>query len=189
MLNKRIEWQMNNPTRGLKYVTLDKESTQLLVFTDSFFANNIDTSSQIGFIIVLVDKNKKANLIHWSSIKCKRITRSVLAAELYGIVHGFDIGVAIKLTLDMILSTTVPLILCTDSKSLYECLVKLGTTQEKRLTVDLMSLRKSYERRLITEIRWIKGSTNPADAMTKSSPCKALQNIIDTNTVEIETNE
>ena len=34
-----------------------------------------------------------------------------------------------------------------DSKSLYDCLVKLGTTREKRLMVDLMYLRQAYERR------------------------------------------
>jgi hypothetical protein len=73
------------------------------------------------------------NIVHWSSVKCKRVTRSVLASELYAMVHGFDIGIAIKTTLDKILcqlaiSWPVPLILCIDLRSLYDCLVKLGTT-------------------------------------------------------------
>jgi hypothetical protein len=68
--------------------------------------------------------------------------------------HGFDIGAIIKSTIEKILQIDVlPLILCTDSKSLYDCLVKLGTTQEKRLMVDLMCLRQSYERREIAEIK------------------------------------
>ena len=67
-----------------------------------------------------------------------------------------------------------PIIICTDSYSLYECLVKLGTTKEKRLMIDIMALRQSYERREITEIRWIDGKNNPADAMTKSAPNRAL---------------
>ena len=81
---------------------------------------------------------------------------------------------------------TVPMVLCIDSKSLYDCLVKLGTMQEKRLMVDLMCLRQSYERREITEIIWIKGPTNPADAMTKDKPCPALQRIIDSNKIEVD---
>ena len=118
-----------------------------MIFTDSSFTNNYDLSSQIGFVITLVDKDNKANILHWSSIKCKRVTRSVLASELYGMAHGFDTGAAIKATIEKILQLErLPLILCTDSKSLYNCLVKLGTTQEKRLTVDLMCLRQSYER-------------------------------------------
>ncbi|SLM35436.1 hypothetical protein PMAA_015440 [Lasallia pustulata] len=80
----------------------------------------------------------------------------------------------------------VPMVLCIDSKSLYDCLVKLGITQEKRLMVDLMCLRQSYERREITEIIWIKGPTNPADAMTKEKPCPALRRIIDSNKIEVD---
>jgi hypothetical protein len=59
----------------------------------------------------------------------------------------------------------VPLILCTDSRPLYDCLAKLGTTNEKKLRIDIMSLRQSYEKREIAEVRWIDGRDNPADAI------------------------
>ena len=188
-LNKRLQWQIDNKTRGLRYVKLDPNSLKVVVFTDSSFANNRDLSSQIGFVVCIADKTDKANIIHWSSIKCKRITRSVLAAELYGVAHGFDIGTVIKATLGNILQTDVPLILCTDSRSLYECLVKLGTTQEKRLMIDIMSLRQSYERREITEIKWIHGHNNPADSMTKAKGSNALKMLLDTNSINLETIE
>ena len=146
-LNKRIQWQIDHPTRGLRFVRLDLTSLKLVIFTDASFANNHDLSSRIGFVITLVDSDNKANIIHWSSIKCKRVTRSVLASELYAMVHGFDVGAVLKSTIEGILKLPIPMILCTDSKSLYDCLVKLGTTQEKRLMVDIMCLRQSYERR------------------------------------------
>jgi hypothetical protein len=182
-----LQWQIDNQSRGLRFVPLDKNSLKLVVFTDSSFANNKDNTSQIGFVITIADKNNNANIVHWSSIKCKRVTRSVLASELYGMAHGFDHGAVIKATIEKILQISLPLVLCTDSKSLYDCLVKLGTTQEKRLMVDLMCLRQSYERRLITEIKWIDGNSNPADAMTKSKPCQALRDLIDTNKVNLST--
>ena len=54
-------------------------------------------------------------------------------------VHGFDMGIALKTTVERILkSPSTPLVICTDSRSLYNCLVKLGTTIEKRLMVDIM---------------------------------------------------
>ena len=83
---------------------------------------------------------------------------------------------------------TIPIIVCTDSYSLYECLVKLGTTTEKRLMIDIMSLRQSYEYREIAEIRWINGNDNPADAMTKATPNGALESLISNNelTVRLE---
>jgi hypothetical protein len=185
-LNKRLDWQIKNPGRGLKFVKLDVNTLQLLAFTDASFANNKDLSSQIGYVIVLSDATKKANIIHWSSVKCKRVTRSVLASELYGMAHGFDISAAIKSTVDKILQINTPLVLCTDSKSLYDCLVRLGTTQEKRLMIDVMCLRQAYERRLITEVKWIDGEANPADAMTKGKPCPALTQLIDTNQIDLQ---
>ena len=151
---------------------LDINSLSLLVFTDASFANNKDLSSQIGLVIVFIDRNQSVNILHWSSIKYKQVTRSVLASELYALAHGFDIGAAIKSTIQKILQLEqLPLVLCTDSKSLYDCLVKLGTTQEKRLIVDLMCLRQAYKRRKITEIKGIRGGNNPADAITKAQPC------------------
>ena len=100
--------------------------------------------------------------------------------------HGFDIGVAIKATVDRILQIDLPLILVTDSKSLYDCLVRLGTTQEKRLMIDVMCLRQAYERRQITEVKWIDGDANPADAMTKGKPYIALQQLSTTNRIDLQ---
>ena len=184
-LNTRIQWQIDNQLRGLRFIKLHRESLKLVVFTDASFANNTDQSSQIGYVIVLADQDNKANIIHWSSTKCKRVTRSVLASELYAMAHGFDVAAVLKAAIEKILTleNPLPLTLCTDSKSLYDCLVKLGTTQEKRLMVDLMSLRQSYERRQIQHIQWIDGNNNPADAMTKSKACTALSKLIDTNSI------
>jgi hypothetical protein len=104
-------------------------------------------------------------------------------------VSGFDLGFVLKETLRAIAQRLAipepPLILCTDSYSLYECLVKLGITAEKRLMIDVMGLRESYEGREITEIRWIRGDDNPADAMIKASPNRAFVTLVTKNTAEI----
>jgi hypothetical protein len=100
--------------------------------------------------------------------------------------NGFDIGAAIKKMVENIVKMdNLPLLLCTDSKSLYECLVKLRTTHEKRLMVDIMCLRQSYERREITEVVWIDGDSNPIDAMTKGHPCQALKDLVDLNWIKL----
>jgi hypothetical protein len=78
-------------------------------------------------VIILIDATGKANIIYWSLTKCKRVIRSVLAAELYGIAHGFDIIVVIKSTINKILSIITLLILYTDLKSLFNYLVRLST--------------------------------------------------------------
>ena len=171
-------------------VKLDRNSLQLIVFTDASFANNKDLSSQIGYVIVLVDAANSANVIHWSSTKCKRVTRSVLASELYAMTAGFDTGAVLKATTEQILGIDIPLIICTDSNSLYQCLVPLGTTQEKRLMIDVMCLRQAYENRVIAEVQWIDGNSNLADAMTKTAKANgALTDLINTNKLTTRVNK
>lgn len=184
-LNKRLQWQKENKDRGLKFVRLDMNLVKIVVFTDSSFANNKDYSSQIGYAIVMTD-GRHANTLHWQSVKCKRVTRSVLASELYAMAFGFDQGAAIKATIESLLHRSIPMVMCTDSRSLYDCLVKLGTTHEKRLMIDIMCLRQSYEQREISEIRWIDGKKNPADAMTKSNAYQALKDLVDRNIIDME---
>jgi hypothetical protein len=59
-------------------------------------------------------------------------------------VAGTDMSFAIGSTLKMITKQldlpTIPMIVYTDSYSLYECLVKLGTTKEKRLMIDIIAI-------------------------------------------------
>jgi hypothetical protein len=159
-----------------------------MIFTNSSFANNRDLFSQIDYVICLTN-SKHVNIVHWSSIKCKRVTRNVLAAELYALAHDFDLDVALKATLSAILDRFVSLILCTDSKSLYDCLIKLDTTQRKSFMIDVMSLRQSYERRKITKIKWIHEVNNSIDLMIKSKASSTLKTLIDINTIDTNINE
>ena len=69
----------------------------------------------------------------------------MLASETLGMVAGADIAIAIWTTLKLITERLgllqILLVLCTDLYSLYECLVKLGITAEKRLMIDIIALR------------------------------------------------
>ena len=158
--------QIENINYGLRYVPVNLINAKLIVFIDSSFANNRDLSSQLGFVLILVNKctNVKkntflirSNVIHYSLTKCKRVTQSVLASKIYSIVNSFNISIAIATTLRMITErlslAQVPLVICTNLYSLYECLVKLRTTKEKRPIIDIMALRQSYEHHEIMEIR------------------------------------
>ena len=52
-------------------------------------------------------------------------------------------AVAIRITLKMITDQLelpiIPIIMCTDLYSLYKCLVKLNTTKEKRLMINIIA--------------------------------------------------
>ena len=131
----------------------------------------------------------QGNIFHYASQKCKPVTRAVLALELYAMSLGVDFAIAASSKFNIITKKlgypNLPVVICTDSLSLYECMVKLGTTKEKRLMIDIMAIRESYERRELSEIRWISGSTNPADSMTKVGSNSSLQGLISTNTLSV----
>ncbi len=187
-LNQRLQWQLNNLIRELHFVSLNRNQLRLMIFTDVVFVNTFDLHSQIDYVICLT-KYVHTNLIHWSLIKCKRVIRSVLAVEIYAIINDFDVEAIIKSIIERMLHISLSLILLTDSKSLYDCLVKLDTIAEKRLMIDLLCLRQSYERRKIAEIKWIDEDSNFADAMTKSKFCNALIKLINTNVIELKITE
>jgi hypothetical protein len=51
--------------------------------------------------------------------------------------------------------------------------------------IDIMALCQSYEQQEIAEIRWINRKDNPANAMTKSTPNKALKRFLDSNQLNV----
>jgi hypothetical protein len=81
--------------------------------------------------------------------------------------HGFNTTYALKDTLNKITQHQTLIVICIDSFSLYKCLVKLGTTYEKRLMIDIIAIQQLYKQQEIAEIIWITKDSNPADSMTK----------------------
>ena len=150
---------------------------------ETVFTNNQNLSFLLGFIITFIDNGGAASIIHYNNSKSKKITRSALAAELYAIINGFNRTAALKVLLNQLepnarinnsLKSAVPMVIYTDSRSLYNNLVSLNITTEKKLLIDLYLLRQAYKRREITKIRWIATEQNPANALTKEKSTPAL---------------
>ena len=108
-------------------------------------------------------------------------------------VNGFGLKFFIKQMLAIICKrinlAKIPLVLYINFYLLYQCLVQLRTISEKRLMIDIIVLRQSYEEREIDEIRLICGKDNTADAMTKTLSNSALERIIITNKAIIRLEE
>jgi hypothetical protein len=100
-------------------------------------------------------------------------------------MNEINIGIAFVITFEIIIirfnQPEILLVICTNSYFLYECLVKLGITQEKRLMIDILALRQSYKRKKIAEIRWIYNRDNPANAFTKATANSSLKQLVSTN--------
>ena len=152
---------------GLKYVPLDDSSLRIMLFTDASFANTHNLKSQIGFVVVLSDKDGKANIIHYGSSRCKRIARSVMAAEILGMIYGFDNAYIAKSMIEEILGCEVPIDCYVDSRTLFNVVARFASTLEKRLQIDVLSLREAHDAKDIRSIAWIPGKENIADGLTK----------------------
>jgi hypothetical protein len=95
--------------RNLIFCKLDVKSLHVVFYSDASFAVNLDLSSQIGGIILLKDKHGNAQVLHWFSKKCPRVTGSVLAAEIIGFVTAFDMASALRDVLEKIYQQSIPL--------------------------------------------------------------------------------
>ena len=68
--------------------------------------------------------------------------------------HDFDAGAVIKSIVKKILVISILfMIVCIDFKFLYDYLIRLRITQKKRFIIDIMCLKKIYEKREIIEIK------------------------------------
>ena len=136
-------------------------------------------------MVVLRDNTGKANLVHASSVRGKHRARSVLGAEMFAFLNGFDAGYIVRYLLSKMLGRNVELHLLTDSRSAYHIATTLVTTRERRLMLDVHFLREAYELREITKITWISGQSNIADCLTKVCHNGTLYEFVKTNHLEI----
>jgi len=58
---------------------------------------------------------------------------------------AITIRTTLKIIIDQLKLPVIPIIIYTNLYSLYECLVKLNTTKEKRLIINIMALWQSYK--------------------------------------------
>jgi Reverse transcriptase (RNA-dependent DNA polymerase) len=157
---------------GLNFVNLDPTSLRLLLFADASFANADNFTSQLGFVIILADEAGNANIIHYGSQKSKRVTRSVLAAEILALVYGWDNAFVVSHALNEIFGRSIPVYAFVDSRTTFNVIAKHARTLEKRLAIDSHALQESLARGELSRLGWIPGTENPADALTRSTVLK-----------------
>lgn len=136
-INEAVSIALSTKDQVLSFVLLDLEALLISVFIDASFALNRDSSSQLGFLITFMGSSSRCNIKNYSSCKSRRIARSALAAENFFLVYEFDYASTMSLAIKTMCNSQVPLYLYTESKSLYDGIVGLNQTTEKRLFINL----------------------------------------------------
>jgi hypothetical protein len=186
-MNALVEIGIDSASEGLRFVPLDLESLRVVVFADASFANTSDYRSQIGFVICMVDGHETANIVHYGSTKCRRVTRSCMAAELHGLILGFDNAFLVGSMISEILNRSVAIDAYIDSKSVFDTITKLSLTTEKRLQIDAAALQESHLTGELRSLYWIPSNDNCADALTKEPYQKnsALLQLMRSNKINV----
>lgn len=91
--NTALKELKDNSKDFLSFHKVEQETVKLMVILNASFASNNENSSQICYVITISGKKGHSNILHYSSTKFPRVTRSVLAAELFSMFNDFDISI------------------------------------------------------------------------------------------------
>ncbi len=167
----------DRPDLGLLQQKLDKDSLFLRVYTDTSFANNDGLSTQLGYLVLLCDKHDKCNVLHYSSHKLRRKVRSVMGGDVYAFADGLDYALTLKFDLERIIGKHLPLSMVT--KQLFDVITKNSTATEKKLMIDIETVREAYQDMLLTDVGFLRSPQNPADGLTKVKFSAVLHDIVE----------
>ena len=120
--NKLIR-RLKHENTVLKFPRFNNVSNlSIFYFTEASFNNNVDSSTQGGYLVFLVDKNTmESALIAWQSRKLKRVARSTSMAETFACIEGIDYSLlCAKILGDLINVDNVKVYCYTDNSSLIE---------------------------------------------------------------------
>lgn len=109
LLNHAVK-HLPNQELGLVFRKLDLESLRVVGYSDASFAGNDDLSSQLGMIVLLMDSKNNATIMHYASWKCRRVTRSILAAEVHSFAACLDYTMTFRYDLNNIMKRSVPIL-------------------------------------------------------------------------------
>lgn len=163
---------------SLRIPKLETSSLRIIGFADASFAKNHDLSTQLGDICFLSDAAQNSVPINFKSYKSKRVVRSATAGEVIAFSDLFDVAATLADELGEILCRKIPLLLLTDSKSLFDVISKGLRTSEKRTMLDLAAAREGFREKVISEIGFARSNYNLAAGLTKSMAQSSLREAV-----------
>lgn len=133
-------------------------------------------------MVVVVEQYKRCNILHFSSTKSRRVTRSDLAAEIFfPAEQGFDYGSMIREKHNDVYGRILQLDLWVNDKCLWDAVTGIKTTADKRLLIELSTIRDTYEVRELSNVYRFPTGANRTNALTKKLMLEALMRMMTGN--------
>lgn len=93
----------------------------------------------------MTDDMGTANLLHFASNRCKRVTHLVMDAEIHGLVLAFYYAYKIKHIIGELLNQYIALQSYIDSLTVFDVIANDVNSSERRLQIYIHVLRQAYE--------------------------------------------
>lgn len=110
------------------------------------FVIAVGMESQLGYVILMTDWQRRANIVHYRSSRCHRVSSSVMAAEVHARVHAFDYGNVICQALVELLRHIIEIEAFVDSCTLFNFVAKNSSTAERWPQINIFALRESHRK-------------------------------------------
>ncbi len=160
--------RQHNSTIKIPHLGPNKD-WRILVFSDASHANMCDgVSSMGGHIIFLLGMYNTAAAVAWSCAKIKRVVKSTLAAEMLSLSDALDHAIYLRQVISELTSTDdLPIDALVDNKSVVEAIYSTKSVEDKRLRINVGSIKELIERKTINKVQWIPGDQMVANPLTK----------------------
>lgn len=132
----------------MKFVALNLDTARIILMTDASFANVSAMKSQIGYLLLMADAEGRWIEIHYGTNKCKRIARSVMAAEVQILMHVFVHAYFVRDLLEELIGLPLALEAKLDSKKVFNVVPKDGQQRKAHADSCLSSHAKLRQRRI-----------------------------------------
>ena len=142
-MNQLVQYA-HDSVAHLNFLKLEQESLRIVRFSDAAYANNHDLTPQLSRVILLADDTNAFLPISFKIYKSRRVTRSVLSAEVIAFVDMFHDAYAMCTQVRQAIRRSVPMHLMADSKSLFDIVSKGSRTSEKRIRFDIHAGRHAH---------------------------------------------
>ena len=159
---------------------ISPDNSVMLLYTDASFQNLYDGGSQGAYFIIIFDlQSHYFYPISWSSHRIKRVVKSTLAAETLSLIEGLDTALFLNEIMLFLLQKKMKIYAVIDSKQLHDSINSSKCITEKRLRVDISSIKLLKEQGEIEDVKWVSASKQLADTLTKKSaiPESLLRNL------------
>ena len=147
----------------------DIHKCSLVSYSDASFANLAGCASQGGSIVFLSNKAGLAAPLSWHSRKLKRVVKSTTSAETLALLDGIEDCFLIRQIISELFNgLTLPVFAKVDCKNLHDSVYSSKTVEDKRLKIDLCTVRDYLRLGELTEVSLVDTKSQLADTLTKS---------------------